>query len=220
MNKKEKQDDYIYVVLVKALTGLGEIARKTSGYDYTHIAVCLDEDLGKFYTFSRRKHDAPFDCGFMVETLDCYAFGTHKEVKLKVFRLPVSSENKRKIKCYIREIAKDKEYRFNFFSMLTMSIFHGFRIYKTHNCMSFVSKIVQLSDSVKMRKPYYKYNIKEMDVLLSDYFYKEESFVKTREETKNYMKRVGIIKNTWLFLKLNVCLIDRLIRKRNKRYEE
>ena len=86
--------------------------------------------------------------------------------------------------------------------------------------MSFVSKIVQLSDSVKMRKPYYKYNIKEMDVLLSDYFYKEESFVKTREETKNYMKRVGIIKNTWLFLKLNVCLIDRLIRKRNKRYEE
>ena len=120
MKKKENQNNYIYVVLVKALTGLGKFARLTSKYDYTHIAVCLDEKLDKFYTFSRRKHYSPFDCGFMIETLDCYAFGKNKNVKLKVFKVPVSKENKEKIEKYIENISEDSKYIFNFYSMITM----------------------------------------------------------------------------------------------------
>lgn len=44
---------------------------------------------------------SPFDCGFMIETLDCYAFGKHKDIKLKIFKIPVSKENKEKIEEYI-----------------------------------------------------------------------------------------------------------------------
>ena len=54
-------------------------------------------------------------------------------------------------------INNDNEYIFNLYSMATMSLFHGFRIYKAHNCMSFVSKILKLSKSVNMTKKYYKY---------------------------------------------------------------
>ena len=31
---------YIYIVLIKAHTGLGSVARKFTLYPYTHIAVC------------------------------------------------------------------------------------------------------------------------------------------------------------------------------------
>lgn len=213
MKKKENQNNYIYVVLVKALTGLGKFARLTSKYEYTHIAVCLDEKFDKFYTFSRRKHYAPFDCGFMIETLDCYAFGKHKDIKLKIFKIPVSIENKEKIIKYIDDISKDKEYIFNFFSMITMSIFHGIKIYKALNCMSFVSKIIELSDSVYMSKPYYKYNIKQIDELLSEYLYKEDFFDKKKIETKEYMNYVGLIKNIIYFIKINSKLIYRLVVK-------
>ena len=211
MKKKENQNNYIYVVLVKALTGLGKFARLTGKYDYTHIAVCLDEKIDKFYTFSRRKHYSPFDCGFMIETLDCYAFGKHKDVKLKIFKVPVSKENKEKIEEYIESVSKDSEYIFNIFSMMTMSIFHGFKIYKAHNCMSFVSKIIELSDTVNMSKAYYKYNIKEIDELLNEYLYKEDFFDKKKIETKGYMNYVGLVKNTIYFIKLNSKLIYRLI---------
>ncbi|MBQ8164885.1 MAG: hypothetical protein IJZ94_03630 [Clostridia bacterium] len=211
MQKNESQNDCIYVVLVKALTGLGKFARLFAKYDYTHIAVCLDDKLDKFITFSRRKHYSPFDCGFMIETLDCYAFGKNKYVKLKIFKIPVSRENKNEIEKFINNISNDDEYIFNFFSMITMPIFHGFKIYKAYNCMSFVSKIVELSDSVTMEEQYYKYNIKNLDVLLSKYFYKEEYFLKTKEATKDYMDYVSIFKNIWLFLKLNGKLIYRLI---------
>lgn len=220
MKKKENQNNYIYVVLVKAITGLGKFARLTSKYDYTHIAVCLDENLDKFYTFSRRKHYSPFDCGYMVETLDCYAFGKNKDVKLKIFKVPVSNENNEKIKKYINKVSSDSNYIFNFYSMITMSFFHGFKIYKAHNCMSFVSKIIELSESVNMSKPYYKYNIKEIDELLSVYMYKEDFFEKKKIETKDYMKYIGILKNTLYFIKLNGKLIYRIFSKGKKKNEK
>lgn len=213
------QNNYIYVVLVKALTGLGKFARLTGKYEYTHIAVCLDEKFDKFYTFSRKKHYSPFDCGYMLETLDCYAFDKHKKVKLKVFKIPVSQKNKKEIEKYIYNISSDSEYIFNFFSMITMSIFHGFKIYKSHNCMSFVSKIIELTDTVKISKPYYKYNIKELDELLIDYFYNEDYYEKKKIETKGYMDYVGIIRNTRYFIKLNIQLIYRMIVKRNGKYD-
>ena len=63
--KKNNNQDYIYIVLVKAMTGLGKFARKFSKYEYTHIAVCLNDKLDDFITFSRKKHYTPFDSGFM-----------------------------------------------------------------------------------------------------------------------------------------------------------
>ena len=67
--------DYIYIVLVKAHTGLGKAARVLSGgYEYSHIAVCMDDSFEDFITFSRKRHYAPFDAGFMHETRDCYCF--------------------------------------------------------------------------------------------------------------------------------------------------
>lgn len=217
MNQRNK---YIYVVLVKALTGLGKFARFFSKYEYTHIAVSLDESLDDFITFSRKKHFEPFNSGFMHETLDCYAFGDNKSIKLKVFKVPVSTDSYKEIKKYISSIEEENEYIFNLLSMATMGVFHGVNIYKALNCMSFVSKVISLTNTVKMDKKYYKYNIKEIDNLLSDYFYKEELFNKTKIINKNYMDKVSIFKNIKGFLTINGKLIYRLIFKRNDNYEK
>ena len=211
---KKNNKDYIYIVLIKAMTGLGKFARKFSKYEYTHIAICLNDKLDDFITFSRKKHYAPFDSGFMHETMDCYAFGNLKDVKLKIFKVPVTSDNKKKIINYISNIEKDKDYIFNLYSMATMPLIHGFRIYKALNCMSFVSKVIELSASVPMSKKYYKYNIKELDNLLKKYSYKEEYFNKKKIENKNYMDRVNIFSNIYMFLKLNGKLLHRIFCKR------
>ncbi len=211
---KNKNNDYIYIVLVKALTGLGKFARRFSKYEYTHIAVCMNKNIDDFITFSRKKHYTPFNSGFMHETLDCYAFGNNEKIKLKIFKLPVTIENKKIIEQYIKKVANDNEYIFNLYSMATMSLFHGFRIYKAHNCMSFVSKILKLSKSVNMTKKYYKYSIKDIDILLSDYKYKEEYFYKTKIQNKDYMDKVSFISNVGMFFRLNGKLLYRIFSKR------
>lgn len=212
--KKNKNEEYIYIVLVKSLTCLGKFARNFSNYEYTHIAVCLNDNVDDFITFSRKKHYTPFNSGFMHETLDCYAYGKNENVKLKIFKVPVTHKNKQEIEKYIETIANDKDYIFNLYSMATMAIFHGFRIYKAHNCMSFVSKVLELSKSVPMTKKYYKYSIKDIDILLSSYKYKEEYFYKTKIQNKNYMDKVSFVSNVGMFFKLNGKLLHRIFSKR------
>lgn len=209
----------IYIVLVKAHTGLGKFARFFSKYEYTHIAVCLDDELNDFITFSRKKHYSPFESGFMHEYIDYYAFGKNESVKLKIFKIPVNNENYIEIESYINQIENDKDYIFNIYSMATMSIFHGFKIYKAHNCMSFVSKIIELSNTVNMEKKYYKYNIKELDLLLKEYKYEEKEFIRGNNINKEYMNKVGIFKNIKFFISLNCKLLYRLVVKRNDYYE-
>lgn len=51
--------------------------------------------------------------------------------------------------------------------MITMPILHGIYIEKKHNCMSFTGKILEISNTVQLDKPFYKYNIKEIDELLT-----------------------------------------------------
>ena len=59
------EETYVYVVLVKALTGLGKFSRKINKYEYTHIAVSLKQEMEDFDTFSRRSHYTPFNAGIM-----------------------------------------------------------------------------------------------------------------------------------------------------------
>ena len=141
------KNDFIYIVLVKAHTGLGKVSRVLSGgYEYSHIAVCKDDRFEDFITFSRRRHYAPFDAGFMHETRGCYCFGTHDRVKLKVFRLPIDLRAKRKVYHFLRHVERQQDnYLFNLYSMVTMPVLHGFMIDDAYNCMSFVGKVVELS---------------------------------------------------------------------------
>lgn len=208
----------VYVVLIKAMTGLGVFARKIFKYPYTHIAVCLDEDLEDFITFSRRKHFAPFDAGFMHEKREHYAFGKHKSFQAKVFKLPVSEENFEKIKAYILSIENDDEYIFNIFSMITMGLFHGVRIYKALNCMSFTAKIIELSEVTKLDRQYYKYNIKEMDALLRDNLWKEEEFNKNKDD-EMYMSRKVWLENIGLYFILNGQILFRMLFKSRSKFD-
>lgn len=206
------KDKAIYIVLIKAMTGLGKFARKISGYDYTHIAVSLDETYSDFVTFSRRMHYAPFDAGFMHEKREHYAFGKHDGVKVRVFRIPVTYEAYKRITDFVSEVENDDKYVFNFLSMVTMPLIHGFKIYKAYNCMSFAGKILELSDAVRMDRKYYRYSIKDFDRMLS-VFHNEEKYLKKNSEDTDYMAKINIFKNIWLYMRLNAILLYRLIFK-------
>ena len=208
--------EYIYIVLERSHTLLGRLARLIDPYEYTHITVNLDGKMKRFYSFSRFLHYAPFCSGFMKETLDCYAYGKNKKVKLKVFKVPVTHEEKKRIKAFIRGIYEDrKNYVFNLYSALTMSMIGGFEIYKTYNCMSFTGKVLSMTDAVKMDRPYYRYTIEELDILLTDYFYEEKEFERKSVDTPGYMRPVDPLFNAGAFIRLNAVLLYRMmIRKK------
>jgi len=204
--------EYIYVILERSHTLLGKLSRLVDPYEYTHITISLSPELDKFYSFSRLYHYAPFLSGFMRETLDCYAYGKHEKVKLKVFKVPVTVHEKNNIKAFIKKVHDDrKNYVFNLYSALTMGIFKGFRIYKTYNCMSFTARILEMTQSVGMDRPYYKYSIEDMDDLLSDYKYDEREFARKEIGSPKYMRKIDPLFNIGSFVRLNGILLYRMI---------
>jgi hypothetical protein len=205
---------YIYIVLIKAHTGLGSVARVFTRYPYTHIAVCLDKSLTDYISFSRRYHNFPFEAGFTHEYRDYYAFGRHKDYGAKVFRLPVEEDEY----CDILEFINEREnggYLFNVFSMATMPLIGGFRIAGAENCMSFTAQIIEKSGVVKLLKPYWRYSIKDMDELLMKYQYFEGKISKRSCDIHTeYMQKFCIKRYFRGMAGLILPLAKRLITKR------
>jgi hypothetical protein len=207
----------IFIVLIRPYTGLGSIARRFTNYEYTHIAVSLDKSLTEFVSYSRRYHSFPFDAGFAYEYRDYYAFGSHKSVKVKVFRLRVSDENYSAVTDFISRCENDDNEIFNLFSMATMPILHGFRIFKANNCMSFTAKVIELSGKTAMEKPYYRYSIADMDDLLSEYLYFEGKLRRTpSKDYENYMRPFSPMKYLSDMVKLLSKLSFRAVFMKNK----
>ena len=207
----------LFIVLIRPYTGLGSIARRFTKYEYTHIAVSLDKSLTEFVSYSRRYHSFPFDAGFSYEYRDYYAFGRHKSVKVKVFRLRVSDEKYSDIMRFIDKCKNDSDEIFNLFSMATMPVLHGFRIYKANNCMSFTAKVIELSGCVDMEKPYYRYSIEDMDELLTEHLYFEGRLKRMKsKDYGGYMHSFSLTKYLSDMARLVSKLAFRSIFMRNK----
>ena len=177
----------IYIVLIKAHTGLGAAARRLTHYPYTHIALSLDRSMTDFISFSRRYHFFPFESGITHEYRHYYAFGKHKDFRAKIFRLSVDKEHYEAVLSYIAECMNDRDMRFNLFSMATMPIIGGFRIPHTENCMSFIVRCIELSGCAELRRPFWKYSIKDMDELLSGHLLFEGRIRRRNAPDDGYM---------------------------------
>lgn len=217
--KRKINRSSIYIVLIKAHTGLGRFSRRITGYEYSHIAVSLDPGLEQFASFSRRAHFTPFDAGFTYEYRDYYAYGEHQRFQVKVFKLPVTEAGLAAVRGYLAELEADDDYLFNLYAMVTMPLFHGFRIDKTHNCMTFTAKVIELSAAVPLNKPYWKYSIAELDELLTDYFIYEGYLRKKYTGHHAYMKRANIVTELRRFGWLNAQLCKRMMSK-GKSYDK
>lgn len=172
---------YLYVVFVKSMTGISKITRKIVDYEYTHMSLCFDRKMEDFVTFARRNLYTPLDAGIVWERRGNYAFEDMEYSKVKIFRIPISEEEYERIVTLIREYEQDEEYMFNLLSMVTMPVFHGFQVYKTHNCMSFISIVLEQISSIRMEKAYYKYMPSELAVVMKDYAWFEGKLKKKEE---------------------------------------
>ena len=203
-------EHHINIVLVKSLTILGKMARLRDPYEYTHISMSFEENPGDFVSFARRKHFAPFDAGFVHETVSDYAFGKNSEVKLKVYSLPVTEKQYQRITAYVKYLEQDPELIFNFYGMFRP----GFRVWKAYNCMSFIGRILSMAE-LPMDRRFDSYTIPQMEELLENAGFHGKEVYREKEgrESPGYMNRVGLMVNLFFFFKLNLTLIKRRIQR-------
>ena len=213
---------YVYVSFIKTNTPFGRLVRKVTGWKYSHVNICLDSKLHRFYAFGRASYKSNLLANFNVDYKSNYTLLKDIPVDITYYKIPVTKDEYDKIKDFIDDIQEDGEYIFNFLSMITTTILHGFEIYKSYNCITFISKIFSFISSIKLSKKYYKYDLNELEDEVKSFYYKQETYYyKMIEDNNKYfddipyfkVKKVG-----FLYLRENFY---RLIRKKtSKRYKK
>lgn len=212
---------YIYVTLVKSITVIGTITRFLTKYPFSHVSICLDKKLEKFYSFSRYYYNSPLISGFTTEYRNHLAAKRNVNLHCRVYRVPVTDEEYKRIEEKIYEMKRDKDLMYNYYSLITMKLLGGLKVYKSYTCCSFVAEILDMIEHIKLPKKPDEFYPKDFETLLGDkYFYLEKDFEISKKNTHNYYKNVPFFKR----LKRNIYALKeatyRLIfKKKSKNYK-
>lgn len=199
----------LYVVFIRANTGLGKLSRCLTRYPYTHIAVSFDETLTRFYTFSRRRHYAPFDAGLMCERRCHYVFGRYRDVDVRVYTVAADATARGKAKAFIANIRKDSEYLFNYFGTLLSPLSGGIKIEKAYNCMSFTAHLLESCCGIPLPKPYWKMRLQDIEAALAGFPHRDETLEPDTKEDERYMDRRALLTAPVFFFMLTARLLNR-----------
>ena len=215
----EKQKN-LYIAFVKSNTNAGVLIRKLTGWRYSHISISLDDNLEEYHAFSRLNYKSSFIAGYTKEYKSNYSQLKNKKAEITYYKIPITKKELDKINNFIEDIKNDKEYIFNYPSMFTTTILHGFELYKSYNCITFVTKILTFINKVKLERKYYKYDLNNLEDELKKYYYKEESFIITKLDKPNsfYNNMPYILRKKEEIKLFNECIYRLIFKKPTKKY--
>lgn len=174
------KQNYIYVVISKTPSKFARVIRKTMHIEYNHASISLDDDLEEIYAFARYRNHAPVIAGLVKENASRFTLCQYEDVKIKIYKVPVSMEQFLHIRRIIEQILEDDEYHYNLFSALTFPIFRGFQTYKAYTCIEFVMNML-LEIGMDLEKPPCSYHPQEIVELLGEYEYYSGRLLDYRE---------------------------------------
>lgn len=159
---------YIYVMISKTPSKFARVIRKAMHIEYNHASLALDENLDEIYAFARYKNRVPVVAGLVRENAGRFTLCQHDDVKIKIFKVPVTQTQFIHIRQVINQILMDGEYHYNLFSALTFPILKGFQTYKAYTCIEFVMNML-VEAGIELEKPTWSYHPEELVAILGEY---------------------------------------------------
>lgn len=179
---------YVYITMVQLPTLANKCMKVFTNFDYSHTSISFDEKLATLYSFQGKNRKVLLVGGFVKETHDTYFHRKNVSLKEMVFKVPVSDDDYNKIFNFIKQLADDEEYIFNYVSALFMLTFGGVKSYKAYHCVEFVSEVLSMTQDIKIPKRPHKMKPKDLYKVLkpfkirdglihaNDFHFKEDSF--------------------------------------------
>ena len=161
MEKMREETKSIYLLFTQTYTFSAFLIRSFGKVKYNHCAIAMDKELNQLYSFARPQQHGLFLGKLVKETKDRYTRNDTVSVPCALVEIPLSSSQYALIQKRIQEIELDKEYMYNFMSVLTYPISGGFQVYKSYSCVEFTASLMQLIDS-SLTQPAYSYTPDEL----------------------------------------------------------
>lgn len=173
-------EKHIYIVVSRTPSKFAKAIRKTMKVEYNHASIALDEDLEEIYAFARFQNNIPVAGGLVKENASRFTLCQEEDVKIKIFKIPVSEEQYQGVQHIIEEILNDEAYMYNLFSALTYPVLRGFETYKAYTCIEFVM-VMLLQIGLELDKPACSYQPQDLVEMLKDYEHYTGGLLEYRE---------------------------------------
>ncbi len=132
----------IYVVFTHPPTLVSKLVSFYTKSQYTHVSVSTNINLLVMYSFGRKFTFSPFPGGFVEEKPDKGIFSFNKNIKCCITSLKVSNEQKNAINKRINYYIKNKNYSYNFLSIIGIVINKPLKCANSFFCSQFVAELL------------------------------------------------------------------------------
>ncbi len=180
----------IYVIFSSTDLRIGRMIRFVTKNEYNHCSVCVDEDMSKFYSFSRLYRSNPLIAGFTVESPFRYTLSSRTRVK--VISVPVSEKSYGAVIGVIEMMSRSPEnYVYNFISAAVYLFGRRFDRSNAFTCAEFTNDLMKTA-GISMPN---RANIRQMETALSEYPTWEgravDGFAEETWGDDRYLDRIG-----------------------------
>ena len=143
----------IYVLLMKTKTSTDRFIRFMTNYEYSHVAISLDESCDNLYSFGRKKPHSILNGGFVTENKNGAFFKAFNDTTCKIYEVETSDEQYENLKNIIEDMEKNKDiYKYDYLGI----VYRFFNIPKTYEnkyvCSYFVADILEKTNIHKFEK--------------------------------------------------------------------
>lgn len=146
----------VYILLTRTNSALSKAIGFVTKDSYTHVAISLDREMTKLYSFGRIYKRIPFVGGFVQEDINDGLYALNGNTKCAIYELKVSDSSYVKIADRIIDMDQNScEYKFNFLGLINILIGKDFMREKYYFCSEFVTDILQKTKTIAWDKPPY-----------------------------------------------------------------
>lgn len=143
----------VYVLLMHTETLPSKVVKTFTRYEYSHVAISLDEKCNIIYSFGRKSLHSIVDGGFSIEMKNGEFFSTFDKTKCIIYEVAVSDRQYLKLASIIQYMEEHKEeYKYDFAGI----VFRFFRLpvtfKKKYVCSQFIAYILQKCDIYTFNK--------------------------------------------------------------------
>lgn len=109
---------------------------------FNHAAISFDKELNEWYAFARVKKSNILSSRLVRENLSRY-IDKQGAVYCQIYKIPVSTKQYEMVRNIIKKIYNDKNYIYNYISIITYPILKGIKWNKSFTCVEFITYILK-----------------------------------------------------------------------------
>lgn len=143
----------IYILLMHTNTNPSKFVKLMTRHEYSHVAISLEKECNKIYSFGRRKPRSIIGAGFSIERKNGEFFKIFNKTKCKIYELEVEENKYDRLRQILENMENNANiYRYDYLGIALRYLYIPVTFKNKYVCSYFVADVLRQADIYKFDK--------------------------------------------------------------------